>query len=175
MNKKKSCVDCSFQETDDNISHLSYEEQIEFERINTSSLDSIDDEDLKRLAFLLQRIRTQICLGGKTGINETKKNCKYYANLPADFNRDQLLAVFNSISSKVQSRNSNLISWLLGVATIIISLFGISANSENKELKGQIEKLKLESSYLTNSVSNLKDSIGVLNKTIGNNKILTNE
>lgn len=166
MKKNKSCQTCSFYITDEDISHLSKEEQIEFENFDPTTLDSIEEDQLKRLAFLLQKLRRQTCIGGLIHFNETKEHCKYHKNLPTDFDKSQLLQVFINNTAKFQSKKSHLISISFGIITLIVSIYGLYQNSENKVLKAQIVDLKQDAENMTKTINLLQDSISTLNDSI---------
>lgn len=173
-NNKKSCNTCSYYITDENISNLSREEQIEFENFNTDSLTSIENSELERLAYLLQRLKSKTCVGGLVGINEIRKHCKYYKILPSDFDKNQLLQSFIANSGKYQSKTNIVISIVLGIITILVSLYGVLQNTQNKELENKIKQNEFSYQGLIIENKNLNDSIIILKRAI-HNKILENE
>lgn len=167
MKKNKSCKSCSFYITDEDICHLSKEEQIEFENFETKSLDSIENESLIRLACLLQKIRRQTCIGGLVELNEIKENCKYYmTNLSTDFDKNQLLQIFIDNKAKIQYRKNNWISLSLGIVTVIVSVYGVTLNTKNQNLENQVLQLKEESKELKVTITTLQDSISMTNDTL---------
>jgi hypothetical protein len=171
MIKRNSCETCSFLIIDEDITHLSRAEQIEFEKINTKSLNSIDNDSIERLAFLLQKIRKKYCIGGLINNDVIKANCKYHINsLSADFDNTQLLQVFNINRDSFKSKKANWIAISLGVLTFILSFYSISIDSKNQYLEKQLMEYKKESKVLDNSITTLKDSIINLNNTIKEEK-----
>jgi hypothetical protein len=170
--KKKTCETCSYFIIEEDINNLDAQHQIEFENFNTSTLDDISIEDINKLAFLLQNIRRQTCIGGLIKPNEIKVNCKYYANLPFELEKSQLLQSFIANYNKHSTKKSMFITVLLGLLTASLTLFGIFQNTKNRELKKSIIKNELDYKNLeqtsNHQIKVLNDSILKLNVKLKN-------
>lgn len=159
----KSCETCSFYDTDHSIDHLTSEEQIEFEKIDAESINSVKNQDLIRLQHLLQKIKRQTCIGGLTRPNETRNNCNYHKVLPSGYDRTQLISAFANMEVRLQSQKSRLTSAIFGSIAIAVSLWVAILTYQNIEYENQINDLNADIIELKDTISSLQEGPVVSN------------
>jgi hypothetical protein len=164
--KIKSCDTCSYYIVEEDL-NLDSKNQMEFKKLDMSSLYDISFEDLNKFVFLLRDIRRPTCIGGLTGLNEIKKNCKYYANLPFVYNKSDLLKSFISFYRQRSLRCGIYMTIILGLLAMVLTIFGILNETKNSDLNGSVVKESLDIKNLESTermqIKELTDSILKLN------------